>query len=299
MFTSTKIIVGGWSAFAEQAGINKKEPMETFDWIPSETDKFYYSDLCSALNTVEGSREWLKNYEFDEARETYPFNSDIGRKLMMAMSKNHSGSSSSFTLINYSMALNNWDSFVVRVKEFHARMAFKDQQIPSDIVNSILDSCNLWILHKDNTEKAKQIENGILLKCATYGFTSTVPQIQKVLEQIKNDYEAIQAEDRHRYEEENHKSLMDSLKFLYQNPIRWFDTPTGSSLAPSHPRRISERAMAEMELKYPGYKKHIDNVLLAMGSHRKPPYIYGAGGIFSSSGSQIWYTFLREEKVIV
>jgi hypothetical protein len=299
MFASTKIIAGGWPAFAEQTGVNKKEPVETFDWIASETDKFYYSDLCAALNTVEGSREWLKNYEFDEARDAYPFNSDIGRNLSAAMSKNHSGSSGYLTLTNYAMALRDWDSFVLRVKEFHGRMAFKDQQIPIDIVNSILESCNQWILHKDNSEKAKEIERCILLKCAIYGFTSTVPQIQKVLEQIKNDYDAVQAEDGRRYEEARHKMLIGSLDFLYKNPIRWFDTPSGCTLSPSHPRRISERAMAEMELKHPGYSKHIDNVLLAMGSDRKPEYINGAGGIFSSSGSQIWDRFLREEKVIV
>jgi hypothetical protein len=299
MFSSTKIIVGGWPAFAEQAGVNKKEPIETFEWIPSESDKFYYSDICGALNTVEGSREWLKNYEFDEERDTYPFNSEIGCKLIMAMSKNHSGASASSFLINYSMALRDWNSFVLRVKEFHGRMAFKRQQIPSDVVNSILDSCNLWVVRMNKCERATEIEGDILMKCATYGFTSTVPQIKNVLEQIKRDYEAIQAEDSHRYEEGKHRSLMVSLEFLYKNPIRWFDTPSGCTLSPSHPRRISEKAMAEMELRFPGYKKHIDNVLLAMGSHRKPQYINGAGGIFSNSGSQIWDRFLREEKVIV
>lgn len=299
MFTSTKIIVGGWSAFAEQTGVNKKEPMETFDWIPSESDKFYYSDLCAALNTIEGSREWLKNYEFNEARDTYPFNSDIGCKLIMAMSKHHSGSSGSFFLINYSMALRNWDAFVLRVKEFHGRMAFNKQQIPYIMVTSILDSCNLWVLRMNNCETTTEIEGDILMKCAAHGLTSTVPEIKKILEQIKRDYETVHVEDRNRYEEEKHMNLMSSIEFLYKNPIRWFDTPSGCTLSPSHPRYISERAMAEMELRFPGYKKHIDNVLLAMGSHRKPNYTNGAGGIFSSSGSQIWDRFLREEKVIV
>ena len=157
-FQSKKIIVGGWPAFAEQVGVHKKESVETFDWIPSELDMFYYTDLRAALDKVEGSREWLKTYEFDEERDTYPFNSEIGSQLIMAMSNKHSGSSAHIMLYNYTMALNDWDAFVLRVKEFHGRMQFKQQQLPYEMVNRILSSCDEWLAGGRFSLDAEKVE---------------------------------------------------------------------------------------------------------------------------------------------
>jgi hypothetical protein len=292
-FQSKKIIVGGWPAFAEQTGVHKKESMETFNWIPSETDRFYYNDLRAALDKVEGSREWLKTYEFDEERDTYPFNSEIGSQLIMAMSNNHSGSSAYVMLYNYTMALKNWDSFVLRIKEFHGRRQFKQQQIPYEVVNRILSACNEWLAGGSFGLDAVNLETNILTTCAMHGYAGSVPQIKKVLKQIKMDYDISHAEEKRKYEEDSHKDLMSSIKFLYKNPIRWFDTPHGCSLHPGHPTKITERAMDEMEASVPGYKEHIKNVLIAMGTPIKPPMNY-----WDNSGMVQWQTFLKGHSII-
>ena len=292
-FQSKKIIVGGWPAFAEQNGVHKKEPMETFDWIPSESDKFYYNDLRAALDKVEGSREWLKTYEYDEERDTYPFNSEIGCQLIMAMSDKHSGSSGSAMLLNYTMALKNWDSFVLRVKEFHGRREFKQQQIPYDAVNRILSECDEWLAGGRFGLDAEKVENNIFATCAMYGYAGSVPEIKEVLRQIQMDYDKSRAEEKDKYEEDMHKELMSSIKFLYKNPIRWFDTVNGCYLHPGHPTKITKRAMDEMEVRIPGYKEHIKNVLIAMGSPIKPPVNYWDDSIMLQ-----WQAFLKAHSII-
>jgi hypothetical protein len=291
--SNKKIIVGGWPAFAEQTGVNKKEPAETFDWIPSESDKAYYIDMCAALNAVEGAREWLKTYEFDEARDIYPYNSDIGSKLIMAMSKNHSGASASCILINYKNALNDWDTFVFNVKKYQGLKDFKRQQVPYEMVNSILSFCDSWLEADGVGKVAKDLEELIFTRCAMLALAGTVPEIRAILRPIQKDYEAIYAQEKHEYEEASHKQLMGCIKFLYEHPIRWFDTPKGCSLKPVHPTNITKRAMAEMEAKFPGYDKHIENVLVAMGSPRKPKL-----NSWAEEGRAEWDTFLKAQKVI-
>jgi hypothetical protein len=242
---------------------------------------------------VEGAREWLKTYEFDEARDTYPYNCDIGSKLIMTMSKDHSGASASCFLINYKVALNNWDKFVLNIKEYHGRREFKRQQVPFEMVNSILSICDSWLECDGVGKEAKDLEERIFTCCATLSLAGTVLEIRAILRHIKRDYEAIYAEEKRQYEEEKHQELMGCIKFLYEHPIRWFDTPSGCSLMPVHPTRITKRAIAEMEAKLPGYDKHIENVLVAMGSPRKPKV-----SSWDEEGRAAWTTFLKAQKVI-
>jgi hypothetical protein len=296
--SNKKIIVGGWPAFAEASGVNEKEPVETFDWIPSESDKFFYNDMRTALDSVEGSREWLKAYVFDEARDSFPYNTEIGRKIVEAMSNHHSGASASCILVNYSAALKDWDTFVLKIKVYQGKKEFKRQQVPYEVVTSILDLCKAWLSHEGPSPRDQGIQDEIFMRCAMLGLSGKVTEIRSILLAIQKDYEELIAEEKRVYEEEKHGALMESIKFLYKVPIRWFDTPSGCTLMPSHPTRITRRAMAEMETLFPGYDKHIENVLVAMGSPKKPSYTNGAGGIFSNEGREVWEEFLRQQKVI-
>lgn len=296
--SNKKIIVGGWPAFAEATGVNKKEPMENFDWIPSESDKFYYNDMRAALDSVEGSRAWLKDYVFDKKRESYPYNSEIGQKLIQAMSKKHSGASCSAIITYYKAALNDWDTFVFKTKKYQGRKEFKEQQIPLWKVRSLMDKCHVWLIN-DDKEMRPFLEEKLFTECAKLCLAGMgVVEIRATLVFIERDLMEIQLEEEKQKAEVEHTDLMGSIEFLYENPIRWFDTPSGCSLRPVHPTRITKRAMAEMEAKFPGYDKHIENVLVAMGSPRKPSYGGGAGGIFSKQGRETWDTFLRQQKVI-
>jgi len=297
--SNNKIIVGGWPAFAEANGVNKKEPAETFEWMPSESDKFYYNDMRNALDLVEGSREWLKAYTFDKAKEKYAFSSEIASNLIKAMSAGHSGGSGSCMLWNYKRALNDWDQFVFKTKEYEGLRSFKSQQIPLWKVKSLLAKCQTWLSTEE--ESMKDFLGNILLEeCAKLCLAGMdVPEIMATLLYIQGDLEEIEIADKQKIAEKKHADLMDCIEFLYEHPIRWFDTPSGCTLLPCHPSRITARAITEMEAKFPGYDKHIENVLVAMGSPRKPAYNNEAGGIFSKEGRETWESFLKQQRVIV
>jgi hypothetical protein len=293
--SNKRIIIGGWKAFAEEAGVNKKEPMENFDWLPSEEDKMYYNDMRAALDKVEGSRDFVKNYVY--VKGTLPFGGTIGNALANASSVGHSGASASSILWSYQNALKDWDNFVFKTKEYKGLREYKSLQVPIWQVENLLMDCHAWIVDSDwHPADAAELEKTIKLECAKLCLTGTVREIKAILTEILEDLNAIELNENIKKNERQHTELLESLEFLYENPIRWFDTPSGCTLSPRHPTYITEKAMTDMEKKTPGYKKHIENVLVAMGSPRKPSYT--DHGIFSVKGTEMWNAFLKEQKVI-
>jgi len=289
--STKKIIVGGWPVFAEQAGVNKKESYENFDWM-TESLSFDYNDCNQALNQFEGSREWLKNYTSE--KRSLPFSCEMGFNISSVMKTAHSGASFTSLMWHYKYALNNWDKFVFETKKCNELREFKKQQIDMWKVNILLHDCNEW-LKAASSEKADTLQKSIFTECEKYSLTGlTVPEIKEVLLVILADLEAIRAEDLRAQEEEEHRSLMGCLEFLYEVPIRWFDSPSGCALKPVHPSRITKRAKAEMETKFPGYNDHIRTVLQAMSCSDKPEYYQMSNEKVRNS----WEKFLREQEVI-
>ena len=289
--STKKIIIGGWPAFAEQAGVNKKEPFENFDWMDSYSMSAY-NDCNQAMNRFEGSREWLKNYTSE--KRCLPFNCAMGHNISGAMNTGHSGASFSLLMWHYKYALNNWDIFVFNSKQYEGRREFKRQQVPMWKVNHILWDCENWLKEDGVSEKAKALEVTIFTECTRLCLSGlSIPEIKAVLLIILADLEAIEAEDKRQREEEGHRSLMGCLEFLYEHPIRWFDGPSGCALKPVHPNRITKRAMEEMEIKFPGYNNHIERVLQAMSSSCRPQT-----SNFDAKGQKMWEDFLREQEII-
>jgi len=255
--SSQKILVGGWAAYAEEHGVNKKELVETFDWLPPQHSPFYYTDLKAALEKVDGAKEWLKNYT-KKNRNEYSFSEPIADQIMKLTTVGHSGASGTGLLWDYQSALKDWDTWVFKKKRYAARETYKKAQIDLWTVDSLLCRCDTW-LQQDGREDALKL----LCEKFEYPFT-TVSNLKRVLMPIKADWEMIHKEETKVYEEKKHQELIGCIELLYEHPSRWFDSPQGCGLHPGHPSRITQRAMDEMETKHPGYKNHIDAVLRAM-----------------------------------
>jgi hypothetical protein len=262
-----KIIIGGWTTYAEEHGVNKKEPVETFDWLPSQHDAFAYKDLKNALDKVDGARQWLKTY-VKKSRHDYSFSDLIGDQIRVLLTVDHSGASGTGLMWDYKRLLNDWDAWVFAKKRYSAMESYKKGQINPYTVDNLLWRCD-QSLEKDGQgvqgKQAISAENILKFECSKYNhqFTS-VPDLKQILTLIKDDWDVIMEEDRKEYNEGVHRELIESIEFLYEHPSRWFDSPRGCGLSPAHPSRITERAMNEMETKYPGYKDHIAAVLRAM-----------------------------------
>jgi len=285
MSASTRsILVGGWKAFAEDNGVNTKEPVENFDWMPSESDKGYYLDCRDALDRVEGSREWLKAYTC--AKDDYPFSCSMADKVTPHMSKGHSGASMTCLLWSYKRLLNDWDNWVFLTKNEHYQRLYKNRQISSSICHALLTMC----------EDPKQ-EEQMRLQCAQNGLArDTVAEIREILQQIHKDHTVIQAEEDKKDAERYHRDLIESLEFLYEHPMRWFDTRHGCSLSPGSPKNITRAAMDEMESKHPGYSGHIDALNEAIfvfnSTHRNEAF-----SNFSEAGKKVLDQFMRDREI--
>jgi hypothetical protein len=171
---------------------------------------------------------------------------------------------------DYTRALNDWDGWVFAKKRYSAMRTYQKTQINLYKVDNLLWRCEEWLEEGARSVPAKKAisaENILKFECSKYNhqFTS-VPDLKQILTLIKDDWDVIMEEDRKEYNEGVHRELIGSIEFLYEHPSRWFDSPRGCGLSPGHPSQITERAMQEMEAKYPGYKDHIAAVLRGMAN---------------------------------
>jgi hypothetical protein len=263
-----KFLLAGWNAFAEERGVNKKEPMESFDWCESY-DKHYLSDCRDALEKVEGAKEWLKTYTC--GKKEYPFSTGLGPQIVLT--DDHSGASFNATLWAYKYLLNNWDTYVYEQKKNIALDAYKAQIPPSYVYRRLLANCKIYL-----TKNSAQMYDLIMGDWSTYSpegeAAKTVDEIQRVMTPLVAELDELDAEDKAREAERVHNDLIGSLEFLYEHPSRWFDTPNGCSLSPGHPIKITSRALNEMEQKYPGYKHKIELIARAIPKLNTYPSAY-------------------------
>ena len=259
-----KIIVGGWAAYAEEYGVNKKEPMETFGWIPNQENVYFYEDCKQALEKVD-AKEWLKTYTHDKKSGNLPFDCPIGNDVRSLMTSNHTGSSSCSLLWDYKNALNNWDAWVHAIKKRKYLALYKNDQINWYEITNLIWTCNSLLEGDKDAETDKAHQDHINRQCIKFNYTfTTVSDLKETLEFIKTDLDNIGAEATKSFEDYRHRELISSLEFLYTHPSRWFDSKQGCHLSPIHPSSISSKAFDEMEWNYPGYKHHIAKVLSGM-----------------------------------
>ena len=117
------IILGGFTAFSNQKDINKKEPNETFSWMP-EDQCLEYEDMRSAFDKVPGARKWMRSLGINDAHDG-PFDIAIRAKLAI----NHRDDSYSSLLGQYRNVLTRWDTWVLDIKTQYAKIHYKEAQI--------------------------------------------------------------------------------------------------------------------------------------------------------------------------
>ena len=283
--TPKKFLLEGWKAFAEEHGVNKKEEPETFGWCDSY-DRHYLEDCRTALEKVEGAKQWLKTYTC--GKKEYPFSTGLGPEIIL--SGEHSGASFNCTLWAYKYLLNNWDTYVYEQKKSVALDAYKANTPPIYVYRRLLANCKIYM-----NKNSAQIYDLIMGDWSTYSpeadSAKTVDEIQRVITPLVEELDELDKEDRAREAEKVHRELIGSLEFLYEHPSRWFDTPSGCSLNPGHPVSITSRAMDEMETKYPGYRHHIEMVVKAISRLNAYPWDYRTSWPFMSQ-------FMNEQGVV-
>ena len=196
MATHKKIILGGWRKFAEDAEVNKKEPVENFDWMPSE-EQYYYNDCHDALNKVDGAREWLKAYTCDKEEYSQSFYCEMASNIGSQMTGGHTNASFIAIMWSYKSALNNWDAWVYETKNRVALADYKTQQVSLYTLKELLKWCYKWYKYAANpvSADAAEIALDIQTKCSALGLTGSIPAIQIELESIQGELQMLQALD--------------------------------------------------------------------------------------------------------
>ena len=215
------------------------EAPETFDWMTDPEMKKYLTDARAGLDSLEGSREWLKNYIAPKGRLSY-FDG-IGPAIMRSFGSYHSGASGSFVGWKYKYLLNNWEEFVKKTKLQEARDAYYDRQIT-------------WSEVREYARKTDFTEFR-----AKYPNNYTDDEIVELLLSLSSEYYEKHVSEQAEEQERRFQDKLGVLEFLYEHPTRWDDYEGGCRLF-GLPSYISERMFVEMEKKIPGYRAHIDAI---------------------------------------
>ena len=290
--STRQILPGGWKKFSQDKEVEKKEPMENFDWMQHAYD---YKDCRSALDKVEGSREWLKNYTCEKGMS---FACEMA--MSIPLGGHHSGASATGILWQYKYLLNNWDEFVYMTKRNIALREYRSKVPEMYTFHYIMRDCVEY--RKSHSADVRKSILDALERCTSPALMEslsemTVEQIEEFITPLYNEMKVFEDEDVKREEEKRHRDLMGCLKFHHEHPIRWFDTRDGSTLHPTHPSAITPKAMEEMEAANPGYKVHMAKVVNAMNFLKRTvtPYSYNAG--LHDSDTHFIQRFMREHQV--
>jgi hypothetical protein len=247
---SKKILIGGWPVYSHALGLNKKEILEDFAWMP-DADKFFYTDMRVALDATPGSREFLLSLKPDESHR-----GPIADAIQDKVSPLHSGSSSSALVGSYRAALRDWDAWVLATKRNTLMRKYKAEQID---FYSLIVFYNTLKFSVSSDEKYQEA-----LQTLSVTFTDGEKPIPvswengdalAIVTTILAEQRAQKAEEDEQWRKRRFQERIQYLEFNFKAPCRWFWS------GESHPQySITPEEMAEMEKRRPGYRAHIDLV---------------------------------------
>lgn len=301
MPSSSQIYIGGWARFRHECAVTKKEPVEDFSWMARQESTFNglswtisnpseYEDCREALNRVEGAREYLKTYVAKEEGEGFNFTDSIGEQIKLG--NHHSGASYFAMLWTYKNLLNDWDGWVLAQKEWRAFQEYKKVQVEPHIITGLYHSCRQCI---DGKNRGSDLEKDLLAGAAAHGLNGRIHEIYPILSHLFTEHMARLALEAQEEKKRAHQDLIGGLQFKYMHPVRWFDTPWGSTISPTTPHYITEEAFVEMEAKYPGYRAHIQRVQSAIRQFSLPSGITR----YSKAGMEYTKDFLLRHEIKV
>lgn len=256
-----RTILPPWNEFRKTLGVEDKEPVETFHWLLNESDKRDLELAKAGLDSIDGSRDYVKGYSMPlEGVHT-----DKMIDILVSFGGHHSATSSGITMWFYKGLLNDWDNFVLKTKDREHRNAsqYDKQQIHhSDIDifmrSSLPETSEYAHSHAHAHAHAPLCQSfrekfGVSLSDEEMGV-----RIAAIKKEEVDEYEASKCAAAKR----DLANDVDLLKFLYGSPIRWFSYEGG--LHPFSVRNITSRHLKEMEELYPDYPEHYRAVEAAL-----------------------------------
>jgi hypothetical protein len=253
-----------WKLVRVSLGVEQTEPFETFGWIKDDSLRSDLELAKKAFDMNEGSREFLKKYK--SPLDGMGFSEPILRKVLCQFGGHHSGASSSSLMWLYKNILNNWDEWVLNVKNAQAKKEsnYSKRQLNDADIDDFVDAFyhmeRLRNGRKDSNpdRTLNDYEESLDKIRAKFKIKMGNEELEKNLMDIH--YEILEERNQElKQEQELHsQDLINTMKFLYGVPIRWFTSPYGPSLIDV--RKITSKEVSAMEEIYPDYREYYEKV---------------------------------------
>lgn len=244
------ILIGGWPAFSEARGLNKKEVPEDFGWM-SKDNAFFYSDMRAALDATPGSREFLLSLKPHDSHSGPLVDAVQGK-----MSSSHSGASISSIFGCYRAALKNWDTWVLASKHDMLMREYRQRQI--DFISLTIFHNHLVYIDppvtndegfKEAMEKANvTFSDGEKPVIVAWDNGAALRTVITLLDELT----VMREEEKAKWKARQMKERIEYLEFNLKHPSRWF---WSGECHPSY--NITGEEMTEMERLHPGYRDHM------------------------------------------
>ena len=243
----TRTLLPVFSKYSLGLNLDAKEPVENFSFL-NDSERYDYETFRTALDSIPGSREYLKVYEVPEGGHSF-FDS-MGTKIMCAAGGHHSGASASELGWCYKQLLNDWDGWVKEVKLRQAKDIYKNTQ---------LERPSTWKFANSVTEEGRKM--GIQYLRDEFSLPYSDEEIALMLHELISEFN----EDRRlaiiQEEEDLFNDRIKILEHHYKYPERWNDSSELSSSLFGSIHGITEPMFVAMEKKHPFYRAHIRDIL--------------------------------------
>ena len=214
-----------------------KEPFESFEFIKNESLRKNYILLKNALDSIPGSREYLRNH----TTNVNQFFNDFGPKILSHLELYTTRDSLIGLIRKYKYLLNMWDNFVEDIKSNDLRNEYILKQIHPTHINKYAYVGNNPLNAIKEAEKIKNIYN------LTGDISMIIKGLNDLVEEQHEEYKIQVSEELCKQFEKHLLILGDH----YKNPTLWKNSTFGS------PNMVTEEMIVALEAIYPDYRAHI------------------------------------------
>lgn len=230
-----------FSKYSTNLNLDAKEPVEDFSFLDERYD---YETFRAGLDGIPGSREYLKT-------KSGSFFDPMGKQIMCAAGRHHSGASSAGLAWSYKHLLNDWDGWVKAVKLRQAKDVYTKAQLERPSTWGIMNAAT----YDKRMEAVQKLR-------AQFSLTYSDEEIVQMVTELVDELNETSRVNILRDEKERFQTKLEILDHHYQYPHRWDDHGAGklrSSLFGSI-YEITEEMFVAMEKKHPLYRSHISNI---------------------------------------
>ena len=243
-----------------------EERKEDFSFLPADT-RYDYEAFRAALDSVPGSREYLKNY----TSEGSSFYDEIGNQLMSRAGDHHSGASVVGLAWAYKALLNDWNGWVENAKIHQLKKKYKESQLERPQTWAFahaMDNKNIILKYETDYEaRVAEADKKIVGIVEALKAELSLPYSNEVMINMMNDLVAEFKKDANDAAEEDAKQHFEARIDVLENhdtfPVRWNDAGSGSLRSGLFGSiyEISPAMYQEMEKRRPGYKQRIQAII--------------------------------------